>query len=111
MGVFEQHPAFERELLRSIEMRRVIEHRTEAVAERASEIAADDPRTVADDLHRMIEAEVEIDAHGAHGRVVSKNFKGHWYEFGASGVPARPYLRPALESEVGPIEKGRGDDA
>lgn len=109
MGTFEFNPTFEEELVRSIGVRRVIEDRTEAVAKRASEIAADDPRTVADDLHRMIEGEVEIGAHGAHGRVASKNFKGHWYEFGAAGVPARPYLRPALESEVGPVEKGRDD--
>lgn len=105
---FAPDPRFSDELFGSAPVRDMLGDRAAAVAQRASEMAPDDPRTGGEDLHRGIKPEVELDgSRGYVGRVVSHNFKGHWYEFGAAGVRAQPHLRPALEIEVGPIEKGR----
>lgn len=101
---FHLDPHFETNFYRSPDVKRILEERTEAVAERARQLAPDDPATEGDDLHSMIEGEVVLEARGFVGRVTSKNFKGGWYEFGTSRQAARPYLRPAAEAEVGPIE-------
>lgn len=106
MGQFVMHPLFEAELLASLPVKTIIEDRTDAVVSRAQALAPDDPRTSGRDLHSQIEGNVELDQHGWHGRASSMAFYGHLYEFGASNVPAQPYMRPALEAEVGRIERG-----
>jgi hypothetical protein len=105
---FELADGFEDEILRSQPVRAIVEDRTQAAAERASRLAADDPSTSGQDLHSNIEADVGLDAHGWVGRVNANDWKAGWFEFGTSRQAARPFLRPALEAEVGPVEQGRG---
>lgn len=104
---FHRDPGFERALLASAPIRDLLVDRTAAAAARASDLAPDDPNTGGADLHSSIVADVELGPDGYTGRVTALNFKAPWFEEGATGVPARPFLRPAVEQEVGPIERGR----
>lgn len=104
-GGFVASATFEAEFRKSDGLRPVLQDRVDAVAKTASAIAADDPSTSGLDLHRDIKGEVgELEGYGLIGRVNAYNWKAHWYEFGASNTAARPFLRPALEQEVGPQE-------
>lgn len=104
MARFVMDPHFEDALMRSAGVREVLEERTEAAARLASDLAPDDPETLDNDLHTSVFADVGLTGHGWRGRVGALNFKGGWYEVGASRVTARPFLRPAVEAEIGPIE-------
>lgn len=106
---FELAPDFEEELLHSQPVRAVLEDRTQAVAERASRLAPDDPTTTGSDLHTNITADIGLDARGWVGRVNANDWKAGFWEFGTSEHGAVPFLRPALESEVGPVEAGRDE--
>lgn len=110
MNRFKLDPTFERELMRSPEMRDLLEDAVGPAAERAADLAPDDPRTGSPDLPSSIVGEVELTAHGYRGRVVAHDWKAAWHEEGATGVPARPFLRPAVEETIGPIEPGPEGD-
>lgn len=110
MTVFEPNPAFEAELLRSIEVAEMLDDVVEEAAARAVELAPDDPTTNDRDLHRSIFGDVAMTAHGYRGRVGATNFKAPWFEEGAVNVDQRPFLRPAVEQVVGPIEADTGED-
>lgn len=107
---FEEDPNFRGELLRSAEIRAVLEEKATAAAKTASRLAPDDPRTSGADLHSSIVADVELTARGYAARVAALDFKAGWYEFGSSRTRARPFLRPAVEEEVGPLESGGGGE-
>lgn len=104
MARFELDAAFERKLLESDFMRARIQTAAEAAASAAADRAPDDPRTSRPDLPTSIVAEMELTEHGWRGRVVAHDWKAAWHEEGAAGVPARPFLRPSVEENVGPIE-------
>jgi hypothetical protein len=101
---FELDRSFDRELMHSAYVHDLLEEKVDAVAEVARDLAPDDPSTAGLDLHTDIEGEVGLTDAGWQGRVNAFDFKAGWYEKGASGVTARPFLRPALEQEVGPLE-------
>lgn len=109
MTGFVVDPGFERDLMRSGFVHDLLEDEAEEVALLAAELAPDDPSTTAPDLPSSIGAEVVMTDTGWVGRVVAADFKSAWYEEGASGVAARPFLRPALERLVGPVEAIPGD--
>lgn len=104
MAAFELDRAFAEKLLASDWMRDRIADVTGPAAERAATLAPDDPATSGDDLPGSIVDELELTEHGWRGRVVAHDWKAAWYEEGATGVPARPFLRPAVEEIVGPLE-------
>lgn len=101
---FRLDPGFAAAYARSDDARELLEDPVDRVAARARELAPDDPATSGDDLKGMIEGEVIMEDGRWIGRVASNNFKGNWKEFGSSREAAQPYLRPALEAEVGPVE-------
>jgi len=105
---FKRDPSFEAMLLRSTEVRDVLEERVSAAAARATALAPDDPATTTNDLHTSVFGDVAMTGRGWAGRVGAANFKAPWFEIGATGVPARPFLVPAVEEEIGPIEAGPG---
>lgn len=105
-STFRRDPAFKGALLRSAGVRDALQDRVGAAAELASQLAPDDPATTGKDLHSSVVGDVGMTADGWLGRVVALNFKAPWFEFGARGVPKRPFLRPAVEREVGKVEKG-----
>lgn len=79
----------------------VLAARAARVRDRARALAPDDPSTGPPDLRSEIDSEVVRGPRGWVGRVVSRNWKGHFWEFGTARTPARPYLRPALEAVAG----------
>jgi myo-inositol catabolism protein IolC len=63
-----------------------------------------------EDLANSLEAVAGVVEGQATGRVLAKDFKGHWLEFGTGrpGGRAQPYLRPAMEAATGaPVVGGR----
>lgn len=107
---FKLDPDYEQGAYRTDEVRDLIEDagaRTEAVAK---SLAPDDPATIGDDIVSSIYHDTFLTPAGWQGRVGVTDFKGGWYEFGTSRQPARPYLIPAVEQEVGPIEADTGQD-
>jgi hypothetical protein len=106
---FELDPGFEAALLRSGGVRDALEQVVEPAARRASDLAPDDPATGGQDLHTSVYGDVAMTGHGFRGRVGAMNFKAGWFEEGATGVPAQPFLRPAVEEHVGPIEAAPED--
>ena len=105
MGDFRLDPTFERDLLSSSELGNVILELTEKTADRARELAPDDPNTPGSSVARGIDASVDRTARGWIGRVNGWDFKTGWFEFGTSRVRARRMLGRALEETVGPVEK------
>lgn len=101
---FRMDPSFPAMFGRSEEARELLQDPVDRVTARAKELAPDDPATSGNDLRGMIEGEVVMEDGRWIGRVASNNFKGNWKEFGSSRESAQPYLRPALEAEVGPVE-------
>lgn len=106
MNRFDEDPHFREALLRSAGVRVALEDRVAAVADVASELAPDDPDTTSNDLSSSIVGDVDMTARGWAGRVAALNFKAPWYEVGSARTEPRPFLRPAAEQEVGPIEAG-----
>lgn len=107
---FVMDPGFEAALLRSEPVRELIEEAATKAAGAAADLAPDDPATTRNDLHSSVFADVAITGRGWTGRVGASDFKAGWFEEGAQGVPARPFLRPAVEQEVGPIEADDGGE-
>lgn len=101
---FEEDPNFRAELLRSVGVKTVLEELAGRAAARAAELAPDDPRTQDNDLHSSVYGDVAMTPRGWAGRVGATNFKAPWFEVGSARTPARPFLRPAVEETVGPIE-------
>lgn len=106
MGRFTRDPRFERELLASPGIYELVADRTAAAARVAADQAPDDPRTGSPDLHSSVFSDVSIGARGVVGRVGATDYKAPWFEEGASNVRAQPFLRPAVEQEIGPVEAG-----
>lgn len=103
-GRFIPNPKFAEEAKALPGMANKLQQICDQVARRARELAPDDPRTGAPDLHTEIETDVKLTSDGWKGRVLDKNFKAAWYEFGTVRQNPRPYLRPALEQVVGMSE-------
>lgn len=104
--VFELEPGFHRALLSSPEVLLLIGELTEATVHTAKALAPDDPSTPEHSIADGIVAEVGIFDGKAAGRAVAQDFKSHWHEFGTVKMHAHPFLRPAAEIEVGPLEAG-----
>lgn len=107
---FVPDPGFERALLSSPGVAVMLEELVEPAARRAAELAPDDPRTTGDDLHTSVFGDVAMTVHGYRGRVGATDFKAPWFEEGAANVPARPFIRPAVEEFVGPISAAPAGD-
>lgn len=99
---FARDPAFERQLLTSPAVEVIVADRGEAVAERARELAPDDPTTAGSRIADGIGVDVET-VDGRRVAHVHSGFPGPFHEFGTSRHPARPFLRPAAEQVVGPL--------
>lgn len=96
---------FERELLKSDFMRDLLEEPVQQAASMAKDLA---PRDTGD-LAESVYGDVALTAKGWVGRVGAEDYKAPWFEEGATGVAHRPFLRPAVESQIGPIEPARED--
>lgn len=101
---FVANPRFIAEIAHGAEVKRILENKTEAVAAEAKRFAA---KGATGDLEEGIEPTVRRGPTGWFGRVVSKDFKTHWFEFGTVKMQKRPFLRTALESVLGRVEGGR----
>ena len=67
------------------------------IAERsAKEIAAAAKRNTHASIAAGIEVEVGMEDGQITGRVNSKDFRSHWFEFGTSEMSAQPFLQPAV---------------
>lgn len=106
---FVPDPEFERNIVREPSLGAFIGERVAAAASRAAALAPDDPRTGSPDLHSSVFGDVALMGNGFRGRVGAEDYKARWFEEGATGVPARPFLRPAVEQEVGPLGPDLGD--
>jgi HK97 gp10 family phage protein len=104
MSGFKRDPQFDELLFRSQGMRQVLEDRCEAAAPVAAELAPDDPRTTDDDLRSSVAADVAMTRRGFVGRVLAEDWKAHFFENGTVKIRPRPFLRPAVEREVGRLE-------
>lgn len=107
---FELDPDFADAYLRSDHVRETLQEYVDDAAEVAARLAPDDPRTITNDLHSSVFGDVAMTSHGWRGRVGASNFKAPWFEEGAAGVASQPFLRPAVEQTVGPIEAHPDDD-
>lgn len=76
----------------------------EAVAARARILAP----FLSGDLRNSIEVEVVFEAGRWICRVVARDFKGGWWEFGTEKRPAEPYLWPALLEVLAAARVTRG---
>lgn len=110
MGRFVRDPGFEMALFASVEIELALKDRTDAAAARARELAPDDPRTDEPDLHTSVFGDVALTATGYKGRVGATDFKAPWYEEGSARTAPRPFLRPAVEEEIGPVSAAQGGD-
>lgn len=60
------------------------------------------------DLAESVEAVSGFVDGKATGRVIAKDFKAGWKEWGTRREPAQPFLRPAMEAVTGvPVTGGR----
>lgn len=96
---FDPDPNLEGDLAREIEVHAYLESVAAAAAETARQLAP--YRTGA--LRDSIDYEVTSDGRGQIARVTVGDWKANLIEYGTSRHPARPYLRPAIEAEVGPL--------
>lgn len=81
-------------------------------AEAAAPLARNAAPKLSGDLEDSIVAVAGVVDGQATGRLVAKDFKAHWLEFGTrrsdSGGRAQPFLRPAMEAVTGqPVTGGR----
>ena len=100
MNRFTFDPGFEAALLRSDGVRDVLEDLVADAADTADGLAP----YLTGDLASSIYGDVALTEDGWTGRVGATDFKAAWFEEGADGVSPRPFLRPAVEQEIGPIE-------
>lgn len=99
---FEMNPHFEKEVQASDGVRDFLANLVPDIARDARELVAVDTG----DLRDSIEGEVGTSDRGGHmGRVVAKDFKAAWEEFGTSRQSERPFLRPAAEAAGLHLEK------
>lgn len=96
---FDVDPNFEEELLHSPFARDLVEELADRAAERARQIVP----VESGDLRDSIEGDVVLDSRGFTGRVNAFDWKAHFVEFGTVRRRARPFIRPAVEAEVGPL--------
>lgn len=99
---FKMEPRFEALLVRSTEVKVMIDGITREVAELAARYAGQRSKTIA----ASIEAVGGQTASGYRGRVNAWDFKSGWAEFGTSRFPQIRMLGRALEETVGSV---RGD--
>lgn len=102
MTRFTPDPGFEAALLRSSGFRDVLEDLVEDAADVAADLAPFETGALADSVY----GDVALTEHGWTGRVGATDFKAGWFEEGAVGVTPHPFLRPAVEQTIGPIEPG-----
>lgn len=104
---FKLDPDFEQGALATTEVRDIVLDAANRAAARARDLAPEDEG----DLKESIFAEVELTSNGWQGRVGATDFKAAWKEFGTVRESPSPFLRPAVEEEVGPLEPDTGQDA
>lgn len=113
MTRFVPDPQFRRRILGSVEVAEtVLRPLAEDVADRARQLAPDDPGTPGSRIADGVEVDVGTDDRGRQvGRILGTHFASHFSEFGTIREPERPWLRPALEEVVGPLvaDTGGGD--
>lgn len=103
---------FEERLLGDEQLRGAVTELTEAIADRARELAPDDPDTGDPDIRTGIKTEADVDEGVMTGRVNATNWKSHFWEFGHRGPNGRsrekPFLRPAADALGLDVTEGRG---
>jgi hypothetical protein len=97
---FRLDPGFADALARTAEVGALVKEKASTAAARAKEIVAVDTGRLRD----SIAGEAALTPRGWQGRVVATDFKAPWEEEGTVRRSARPFLRPAVEQTVGPIE-------
>lgn len=99
--IFVQDPTLEPLLRRSTGLRRVLRGYAEDIAE----LARIEVPVREGDLRDSIEADVALEPDDGYvGRVNAFHFTAHWIEFGTVRTRPRPFLRPATEIVLGPLE-------
>lgn len=106
---FDRDPTFRSKLLTSAEVEALVADRAEAVADRARELAPDDPNTPTSSIAEGIEVDVAVEGGHVVARVNATDWKSHFHEFGTVKMPAHPFLRPAAEQELGALEAAPDD--
>lgn len=101
---FELDPGFVSALEASDDVGDVLEVFADRVAGRARELAPDDPETAGSSIADGIVVDRGVDRGRQVARVNALDFKSNWHEHGTSKMDPHPFLRPATEQEVGPIE-------
>lgn len=96
---FDPDPALENNLVRAAEIHAYLDQLASAAAATARELAPH--RTGA--LRDSIDHDVVTEGGRQIGVVIVGDWKANLIEYGTSRHPARPFLRPALEAEVGPL--------
>ncbi len=100
-SLFIQDPGFEALLARSTGLRRVLEGYAQEIAGHAQQLVP----VREGDLRDSIEADVQLETEGGFvGRVNVFHYTAHWVEFGTVRTRAQPFLRPAAEMVLGPLE-------
>jgi hypothetical protein len=95
------NPDFEDEWHASSEALELVKGIAEEAAPIAESLAPERTGNLAD----SIEAQAGVVDGKATGRVVAKDFKAGWWEFGHEGKD-QPFLRPAMETVTGSPVKG-----
>lgn len=102
MGNFQLDPGFEKAILRDDWVKEELRQRTEEMASKAKTI------TKSKSIRKGIEAVVEFENGRWVGRVIAKDFKSGWFEFGTVKMRARPFLAPAAMALGYHLEASRG---
>jgi HK97 gp10 family phage protein len=100
-GLFIYHPEVERDLLFSAQARELVDRAGERIAAQA---AADAPhRTGAGAA--SIDSQTRLTPHGWEARVswTRRHYYMYFHERGTVRMPARPFLRPAIDKARGRI--------
>lgn len=102
-GRFQRDARFEADFLGSTEFGEILQPIASDVAEQAKR------NTRYRGIARGMRVEVGRVAGRFVGRVSSDDLKTGWAEFGTSKIPQERALGRALETIVGPVERGRRD--
>lgn len=92
---FKANPAINAELRRSPGVAKAVERRAKVAAEIARRLA---PRGATGNLADSIDVVRRPSGEGDVFRILVRDFKGHWHEFGTSKMAAHPFLRPGVEA-------------
>lgn len=95
------------------ELKRLLRQTPESIKSRVSGVIATSTFSVAARMRQSapartgkLSASITSDATGLRGRVFIGAYYWHFIEFGTVRMPARPFVRPAVEMETPAFERG-----